>query len=113
MESKSLILTPYNIIILLISVFFLILPILNISPQTSAFIGIVNLIAFLINLKFKRLELFAKFFVPIFNIIVFSFQLYNTLPFFSIGLNLNVYITIFSASIFLVLNIILLLFYGS
>lgn len=113
MELKSLILTPYNITVLVIGLFFLLLPILNISPQALAFIGVVNLIAFLINWKFKRLELFAKFFVPIFNIIVFSLQLYNILPFFSIGLNLNIYITMFSAAIFLILNIILLLFYGS
>ncbi|MCX8188080.1 MAG: hypothetical protein N3F64_00030 [Nitrososphaeria archaeon] len=113
MELKSLILTPYNIVILLISIFFLLLPILNISAQTSAVIGLVNLLAFLINLRFKRLELFAKFFVPIFNIIVFSFQIYNAFTFFNIGLNLNVYITIISASIFLALNVMLLLFYGS
>ncbi|MEM0052602.1 MAG: hypothetical protein QXL89_00185 [Nitrososphaeria archaeon] len=113
MESRNLILTPYNIVILSIGILFVILPMLNISPQTSSVIGLVNLLAFLINLRFKRLELFAKFFVPIFNIIVFSFQLYNVLPFFSIGLNLNVYITLFSAAFFLVLNVILLLFYGS
>jgi len=112
MDLKNIILKPYNLIVLFTGIFFILLPILNISPQAVIFVGIVNLIALPINLKFKRFEIFAKIFVPIFNIIFFASQLYSILQFYSIGLNLNVTLTVLSSAILLVLNFIILL-YGS
>ncbi|MBC7091941.1 MAG: hypothetical protein H5T50_08580 [Nitrososphaeria archaeon] len=112
MDLKSFILKPYNLIVLFTSILFILLPILNISPQSVIFVGIVNLIALLINLKFKRFEIFAKIFVPIFNIIFFASQIYSIIQFYNIGLNLNVIVTIISSVILLILNFIII-FYGS
>lgn len=112
MDLKSVILKPYNFIVLFTGIFFILLPILNISSQAVIFVGIVNLIALLINLKFRRFEIFAKIFVPIFNMIFFASQIYSIIQFYSIGLNLNVIVTIFSSVILLILNFIILI-YGS
>ncbi|MGB9727904.1 MAG: hypothetical protein ACPLZF_05790, partial [Nitrososphaeria archaeon] len=109
MDLKSVILKPYNLIVLFTGIFFILLPVLNISSQAVIFVGIVNLIALLINLKFRRFELFAKIFVPIFNIIFFTSQIYSIIQFYNIGLNLNVIVTVFSSILFLILNFIILL----
>lgn len=112
MELKNTVATPYNAVILVTGILFILLPILNFSPQVISFVGVVNLIALAINLKFRRFNLFAKLFVPAFNIIVFTLQLYTSIPFFSLGLNLNIYVTIFSSIVLLILNALILVYGG-
>jgi hypothetical protein len=113
MNAKSRIISPMPLTFLIIGLAFLILPLLDISPYEMAVVGVVDLLA-LLPICFRRLrryEPLVKFSVPIFNIVVFSYQAYAALTFSSVGYSANVIATAtFSAALAAASAITLLFF---
>ena len=90
------------------------LPLAQISPDETIIIGVVNLLAF-VAIYFEKLRLYVPFIkigVSIFNIIIFSYQLYISITHYNFGFSINVIATLILSVIFLVTYLAILLFYS-
>jgi hypothetical protein len=99
---------------LMTGIVLILLPLAQISPDETIIIGVVNLLAFAA-IYFEKLKLYNPFIrigVSIFNIIIFSYQLYISLAYCSFGLSINVIATLMLSVVFLVTYLAILLFYS-
>ncbi|MEM3404029.1 MAG: hypothetical protein QXJ17_05820 [Nitrososphaeria archaeon] len=114
MSTKSRAFSPSILLFLFTGIVFTISPIFDITSYEMLYVGIVNLLALAATYvkRFSPYKPFIKISVMVFNIIVFSYQIYSTLVFANIGFSLNVITTIFVSILFLASNLIALLFYS-
>ncbi|MGQ9780746.1 MAG: hypothetical protein ACUVQ8_00610 [Nitrososphaeria archaeon] len=114
MSVKKRLISPLSLTFFITGLIFLILPLLGISPQGMAFLGVVDLLAFLIVCleRLKRFEQMVKFSIPIFNIIIFAYQAYSAVNFTSVGYSTNVIVTVALSIAFATAFTITLLFFS-
>lgn len=115
MSVKKNNLSPLQITLLISGILFVALPILRLSPAEMIFVGLINILAFLVVYfeKFKLFSPFIKISVSVFNIIMLVYQIYSALTFTNIYYSLNVILTMLLSIIFLIAYVISILFYSN
>jgi len=114
MSAKNRVFSPSILLFLFTGIVFTTSPIIGATSYDMLYVGIVNLLAFVATYleRFSSYRPFIRISVIIFNVIVFSYQIYSTLTFSNIGFSLNVIATISLSILFLASNVIVLLFYS-
>ncbi len=114
MSVKKNNLSPLQITLLISGILFVVLPILGLSPIEMVFVGLINILAFLVVYfeKFKLFSPFIKISVSIFNIIVLAYLIYGALTFSNTGYSLNVILTMLLSILFLIAYVISILYYS-
>ncbi|MGD0330146.1 MAG: hypothetical protein ABSB40_06815 [Nitrososphaeria archaeon] len=115
MSVKKNNLSPLLITLLISGILFVALPVLGLSPIEMIFVGLINILTFLVVYfeKFKLFFPFIKMSVSIFNIIVFGYQIYGALTFSNVGYSLNVVFTMLLSVLFLIAYVISILYYSN
>lgn len=103
-----------SLALLVTGIVLTLLPLAQISPDETIIIGAVNLLAFAA-IYFEKFKLYKPFIiigVSIFNMIIFSYQLYISMTYYNFGLSTNAIATLVLSAIFLVTYLVILLFYS-